>query len=505
MKLRELVQNKQDIHLLGDDDIEITDICYDSREVTPGALFFALRGHSADGHAFIDDAKKRGARAIVGERDIHDKNITYVRVPDARRAMGKMARTFFHNPSMKLSVMGVTGTNGKTTVCTIVEKIIRAAEKEPGVIGTISHRYVGKKITPLNTTPESLDLLRLLSDMAAAGVTHAAMEVSSHALDQGRADPLELDAAVFTNLTQDHLDYHGTMEHYFEAKARLFRELINREKHTTSVINCDDAFGARLARETRGDVLTFGMEKSADIHASRYEADTGGVRGEIETPSGTLPFSLNLLGKHNIYNILAAVGGGIGMGLDTDDIARGINGAITVPGRLEIVEGSGEFIVLVDYAHTDDALKNVISTLRPLTEKRLITLFGCGGDRDREKRPLMAARAAELSDKLVITSDNPRTEDPDEIIADIVTGLNGIDITEVDPEDPAWDGDEKVYSVIPDRRKAIRLAIKKARRGDIVLIAGKGHEDYQIIGKTKHPFDDRHEAALALKERKRDG
>ncbi len=313
------------------------------------------------------------------------------------------------------------------------------------------------------------------------------------------------DAALFTNLTQDHLDYHQTMENYFESKARLFRELINRNKETTSVINADDPWGKRLIDETKGRLMTYGLGDGADIRPTAFTADTRGVRGEGVTPYGKFRFESNLLGKHNIYNLLAALGGALGMGIDLETAVSGINRRIVVPGRLEPVEGTGDVSVLVDYAHTDDALTNVLSTLAPLAKGRLITVFGCGGDRDRKKRPKMAAAAAAGSHKVIVTSDNPRTEDPAAIIEEVLAGFEGTDYSRVEPGGSFWQDSRKVYTVIPDRREAIRFAVSRATSGDIVLLAGKGHEDYQIIGTTKYPFDDRIEAKEALTERRRNG
>jgi UDP-N-acetylmuramoyl-L-alanyl-D-glutamate--2,6-diaminopimelate ligase len=406
---------------------------------------------------------------------------------------------------MKLRLVGVTGTNGKTTICYIMEEVFREAGNTAGIIGTINYRYAGKTVVPPRTTPESLDLVRLLSEMVGSGVTHAAMEVSSHALDLGRVDSCMFDAALFTNLTQDHLDYHGTMESYFASKSRFFTQLVGRKKKTTSVINADDPWGKKLLTVVKGDVLTYSLGDTGDIRMTSFSADTGGVRGVGATPFGKFEFSSNLLGRHNIYNLLAALGGALGTGIDLDTAVAGINRKVVVPGRLEPVEGPDGFTVLVDYAHTDDALKNVLSTLAPLAKNRVITIFGCGGDRDKKKRPLMAKAAADLSDKFIVTSDNPRTEDPEKIIDDILEGLAGAQSRRVEPDSPLWRDKKKVYSVIPDRRAAIRFAISKAQRGDIVLIAGKGHEDYQIIGTTKYPFDDRIEAKEALEEKKYDG
>ncbi len=505
MKLRHIIEHMRILSHRGDLDVEIGDIYYDSRKVAAGGLFVAVKGFAVDGHRFIDDAVARGAVAVVVEDDAARTDVVVVRVPDSRAALGDLADAFFGSPSMKLKLLGVTGTNGKTTICYIVEEILRAAGIEPGVIGTINYRYAGKHITPPHTTPESLDLVRLLAEMAAAGTTHAAMEVSSHALDLHRVDTCMFDAALFTNLTQDHLDYHLTMENYFESKARFFRELVDRKKDTASVINIDDPWGTKLVGQAKGRVMTYGLGDGADIRTTAFDADTRGIRGEGITPLGKFRFDTNLLGRHNVYNLLAALGGVLGMGIDLEAAIAGINRRIVVPGRLEPVQGTGGVSVLVDYAHTDDALKNVLSTLAPLAKNRLITVFGCGGDRDKKKRPKMAAAAAAASHKIIVTSDNPRTEDPAAIIEDILVGFDGTDHVRVDADSPLWENARRVYTVIPDRREAIRLAASRAREGDIVLIAGKGHEDYQILGTTKYPFDDRIEAKKAFEERGRNG
>ena len=512
MRLDKLIEEVDTVKITGDTNVEIGGIFYDSREVIPGGLFVAIRGFETDGHRFIDDAVKRGAAVVVVEEDLNVssyENVTAVQVADSRAVMSTFADTFYEHPSMELKLIGVTGTNGKTTVCYIIEEIIKAAQRSPGIIGTINYRYLRKIVVPPHTTPEAIDLSKLLREMVDSGVTHAAMEVSSHALDLKRVDHCMFDVAVFTNLTQDHLDYHVTMEEYFERKARLFTELINinikGKKETTSVINVDDPWGKKLIPRISGEVITFGLNSNADIYPTNFEMDTKGVRGEIKTPEGVFEFDSNLLGKHNIYNIMSAVGASMGAGLGLDAVKLGINGKITIPGRLEAVDCGQDFLVLVDYAHTDDALKNVLSTLRPLANKKLITLFGCGGDRDKRKRPKMARAAAKESDKVVVTSDNPRTEEPGKIIEGILEGFEGMDIKEVEAKDSAFGDDEKVFVVIPDRKRAIAFAVSEAERGDIVLIAGKGHEDYQIIGKKKYPFDDKVEVEKALVERGNDG
>ncbi|MBN1883488.1 MAG: UDP-N-acetylmuramoyl-L-alanyl-D-glutamate--2,6-diaminopimelate ligase [Deltaproteobacteria bacterium] len=505
MKLSQLIKDIEVVSIHGDVDVEITDIQYDSRLVTPGSLFAALTGFTTDGHRFLPQAAENGAKAVLVGRDVDTNGMTVVRVADTRSALGRAAQIFFDEPSTGMFLAGITGTNGKTTVALILEGMFLEAGFTPGVIGTISYRYGDTSITPPHTTPQALDLIRLLADMRDYGVTHVSMEVSSHALDQGRADTCRFDTAIFTNLTQDHLDYHGDMETYFDSKARFFREIAGRGKETVSVVNIDDEWGRRLAGEIKEGLVTYGFKNTADISIRAHRADMEGVRGEIITPRGSFAFASNLLGVHNIYNIMAAVGGALAADIPLPVISRSLGRRIVVPGRLEAVDRGQDFLVLIDYAHTDDALKNVISTLRPLTAGRLITLFGCGGDRDKKKRPLMARAAAELSHQVIVTSDNPRTEDPNDIIEDILAGFEGVDMFRVEPDSHRWDVDDKVYTVLSDRREAIAFAVNLARPGDIVLIAGKGHEDYQIIGTTKYPFDDRVEAARCLDDRLKGG
>jgi len=505
MKLSRMIEGLEVVSVHGDRDVEISDIQYDSRLVTPGCLFAALTGFTTDGHRFLPQAQENGASAVLVGKGVDVSGMTVVRVADTRSALGRAAEVFFDAPSAGMFLAGVTGTNGKTTVTLILEQMFLEAGLVPGVIGTISYRYGDTSITPPHTTPQALDLIRLLADMRAGGVTHVTMEVSSHALDQGRAETCMFDTAIFTNLTQDHLDYHGDMETYFDSKARFFREIAGRGKETVSVVNIDDAWGERLASEIKRGLVTYGFKSTSDISVRSHQADMEGVRGEIITPRGSFTFASNLLGVHNIYNIMAAVGGALAANIPLPVVSRSLGRKIVVPGRLEAVERGQDFLVLVDYAHTDDALKNVISTLRPLTAGRLITLFGCGGDRDKKKRPLMAKAAARLSHQVVVTSDNPRTEDPDAIIADILAGFEGVDILRVEPDSHRWDMDYHVYTVLSDRREAIAFAVNRARTGDIVLIAGKGHENYQILGTKKYPFDDRVEAARCLDERLQGG
>ena len=442
------------------------------------AIFFAEQALGRGAVAVVTDSPEFGVLGFA----------TTIYAPNAREALAKISTAFYGQPASKLKLVGITGTNGKTTTSFLVESILREAGLNPGVVGTINYRYAGKVLPAPNTTPESLDLQRLLNDMVESGVKAAVMEVSSHALSQERVAGCVFDVAVFTNLTQDHLDYHITMERYFEAKARLFTDFIDEGK--TAVINMDDLKGEDLSKRALGRVIGYGI-KGRGIETNIYPKDiklgVEGIEGTLATPSGEIKIKSSLIGEFNLYNILAAAGAGVGLDLTVEVIERGITALKNVPGRLERVDAGQAFAILVDYAHTPDALERVLSTIRGLTDKRIITLFGCGGDRDRGKRPIMGRIAAEYSDIVIVTSDNPRTEEPLKIIEDITSGIVG-----------AYG--HAPLQVIPDRREAITEAIKEAREGDVVLLAGKGHEDYQIIGSQKIHFDDREEAIKAVRE-----
>lgn len=489
MKLKELLNVLKGYKIAGPEDIEIFDIQYDSRKVGKGSLFIAIKGEKADGNLFAEQAAESGAVAVVTDSSEFGarSSATTVYVPNAREALAKISAAFYDQPAAKLKLVGITGTNGKTTTSFLVESVLREAGLNPGVVGTINYRYAGKVLPAPNTTPESLDLQRLLNDMVESGVKAAVMEVSSHALSLERVGGCVFDVAVFTNLTQDHLDYHLTMERYFEAKARLFTDFVDEGK--TAVINMDDPKGEDLSKRALGRVIGYGI-KCRGIETNIYPKDiklgVEGIEGTLATPSGEIKIKSSLIGEFNLYNILAAAGAGVGLGLPVDVVERGITALKNVPGRLERADAGQSFTILVDYAHTPDALARVLSTIRGLTDKKIITLFGCGGDRDRGKRPIMGRVAAEYSDIVIVTSDNPRTEEPLKIIEDITSGMAGAC------------GDRSVQ-VIPDRREAITEAVKEAREGDVVLLAGKGHEDYQIIGREKIHFDDREEAIKAVR------
>jgi UDP-N-acetylmuramoyl-L-alanyl-D-glutamate--2,6-diaminopimelate ligase len=474
--------------------LRITAVTSDSRLVKPGCVFVAVRGVSSDGHGFISDAVSAGASVVVGE-DANDstKACPYVRVPDSRLMLARMAANFSGNPSHGMIVVGVTGTSGKTTTTYLIESILKAAGYEVGVLGTVNVRYRDKVLDASHTTPGPVELQALLAQMKDAGCTAVVMEVSSHALKQRRTAFIVFDAVVFTNLSPEHLDYHPDMEDYYQSKKLLFTEAVDASvgKNTFAAVNEDDAYGIRLVAEIRNlgpnrRVKTFGLIESADFSGSMLEVGLSGVSGVVD---GINIQSL-LPGRFNASNILAAFAVGRGLGVDDKSILRGISTLQSVSGRLERVPNECGIHVLVDYAHKPDALEKVLKALAVVREgHRLITVFGCGGDRDRTKRPVMGRLAVELSDLVFITSDNPRTESPEAIVHEILNGVAGF----------------SNYRVEPDRRKAIHSAIRAARPGDLVLIAGKGHEDYQIISDPAQPggirkihFDDREVAAEAI-------
>lgn len=487
-------------------ELEVRDISQDSRKVKPGSLFVAVRGFHSDGHQFIPHAFRQGAAAVVAEKN-HSFDeagaiaaAPLIRVPDSRRALALLADAFYGHPSGWLKLVGVTGTNGKTTTTYLIKAIVEAAGRTAGLIGTIDYR-VGDRIYPApNTTPESLDLQRFLAEMVRLGAGYAVMEVSSHALELGRTVGCEFAAAAFTNLTQDHLDFHETMASYFQAKLRLFTGLA---PDRAAVINIDDARAGDIMRSTGAKIITFGLSNNADIRPSGpISHGIGGLSFDAATPSGTISIESSLVGRHNVYNILTAVGIGTALGFGRDVIARGIKNMKSVPGRMEKIDEGQPFGVIVDYAHTEDALNRLLEAVGEVAKRRIITVFGCGGDRDRIKRPKMGAAAVKGSDVVIVTSDNPRTEDPLTIISEIEQGMTA-DGTRLERKDaaPGPVHGRTPYYVISDRHDAVEAAIAMARPGDVVVLAGKGHEDYQIIGTTKIPFDDRQVARQAIRKR----
>jgi UDP-N-acetylmuramoyl-L-alanyl-D-glutamate--2,6-diaminopimelate ligase len=489
----------------GDNGMDVTSLCYNSRQCSSDSLFVAVTGLKADGHDYIADAVRRGAKVVVCEREVQTApEITQVRVKNGRRTLGLLAKKFYADPSAELVAVGVVGTNGKTTITYILESIFSAAGFHCGVLGTVNYRYADRTMAAPNTTPESLDLQRILREMIVNGVTHVVAEVSSHAIDLRRIDDCHFDLGIFTNLTQDHLDYHKTMENYYQAKKRFFSEVLpgRKKNHRHSmVVNVDDPWGKRLVRETgaANRPLTFGIEEDADIRASSFDLSLNGIKAQIAAGPDSFEINSSLIGKFNLSNILAAVSAAIALQIPNEAICRGVETMRAVPGRLEKVSGPNQPQVFVDYAHTDDALRRVLQSLAPFKEGRILTVFGCGGDRDRGKRPLMGKVATNFSDLTILTSDNPRSENPLNIIGDIEVGINSQSVPRGSLEALSLGMTGRGYVVIPDRREAIEAAIRSARSSDIVLIAGKGHEDYQIIGTNRLHFDDREIAREILR------
>lgn len=503
MKLSALVDQLNTVAIVNSQpsvDPEVTALCYDSRRVTPGAVFVAIDGFSLDGHQFVSNAVDRGAVAVVCGRPVNADTVV-IEVADPRAALARLAVRFYDRPAEALTLVGVTGTSGKTTVTYLVEQILKAAGHRPGVVGTINYRYGGQAFDNPVTTPESVDLQGILRRMVDNGTTHAVMEVSSHALDLSRVDGCRFDVAIFTNLTHDHLDYHGSMANYWESKQKLFLEYLKPADDGHAVraaINTDDPKGRELADRLGPAALCSAAKGDGDIVPRQVVRDLAGLRGRIVTPKGEIAFDSPLVGDFNLENILSAVGGALALGIAPADIGAGIDAGRCVPGRLErIVEGGDRFI-FVDYSHKPDALENAITALRKLTTGRLITVFGCGGDRDRTKRPVMGEIAARLSDLTVVTSDNPRSEEPLQIIDQIEAGVRRVCDRRIETVGQATGWQDKSYLVEADRRAAIAAAIDAARAGDAVMIAGKGHETYQILaGETIH-FDDREVAREIL-------
>ena len=463
---------------------EVAGLEYDSRRVEAGYLFFAFPGSRADGREFAQAALDRGAAAVASESaapaGLQER---WIEVDHGRQALAHAARLFYGKPDEQVALTGITGTNGKTTTGFLIDAVLRAAGLTTALVGTIEYRLAGRVLPAVNTTPESLDLVRLLAELRDAGGTHATMEVSSHALELGRVYGLRFHTAVFTNLTRDHLDFHVTMEAYGAAKQKLF-DSAGGEPPACAVLNRDDSFARSMYVPAETRVLWYGLGQDPDLRAVHIASGSRGLRFEVQYAKQRFAVESPLLGKINVYNILAACGAGLSYGLPPEEIARGIASLRAVPGRFERVDAGQPFVVVVDYAHTPDALQNTIAVARGLNPKRVITLFGCGGDRDRTKRPLMGQAAAELSDLVVLTSDNPRSEDPLAIMNDALVGIRRVD---------------KPLVVEPDRAAAIARALDEAREGDLVILAGKGHETYQILHDKTIPFDDRAVAREVLR------
>jgi UDP-N-acetylmuramoyl-L-alanyl-D-glutamate--2,6-diaminopimelate ligase len=465
-------------------ELPVDSLDYDSRRVKKGALFFAFPGARADGRSFAMQAVNSGAVAVVSEMPAPEGfQGNWLEVEHGRQALALAARNFFQRPDERIALTGITGTNGKTTTAYLVDSILGAAGNTTALIGTIEYHLGGRVIPAVNTTPESLDLYRLFAELDEMGGKFATMEVSSHALALGRVYGTHFHTAVFTNLTRDHLDFHRTMEDYFAAKQSLFTGA-GAPAPRFAAINRDDEYGARMKTGAETQVMWYGLGKDATVRARHISSSFDGLRFEVQAGSARINIESVLIGRINVYNILAACCAGLSYGLPVETITRGIAQCRAVPGRFERVDEGQPFVVVVDYAHTDDALRNVISMARSLEPKRVVTLFGCGGDRDRTKRPIMGQVAAELSDFVVLTSDNPRSEDPLDIMNDVLVGLRRKDTP---------------CLVEPDRATAIRRAIEEARPGDILILAGKGHETYQVLKDRTIPFDDREVAREVLR------
>ncbi len=495
MRLSMIMEGTGAVGPLGDDP-DVVRVTGDSRAVVPGSLFFALKGVRADGHAFAAEAVRRGAAAVVAERPVECAPALLLIAPSARRAMAVAASNFFGRPGEAMRLGAVTGTNGKTTVTWLVEACAQAADVPSAVMGTVTHRWPGGSRSASHTTPESTEVAATLATAREAGARLAVLEVSSHALDQERAAGLRFDAAAFTNLTRDHLDYHGDLEGYFQAKRRLFVDHLKPDGR--AVLNAEDLHGARLAGEllsARGLVWRYGTAAGLELRAEGPRFGLSGIEAALATPGGRLELRSPLVGSHNLENLLCAAGLALALGLPPRSVERGLAACRGAPGRLERIEAGG-VSAFVDYAHTDDALSRALAALRALGPRRLLVVFGCGGDRDRGKRPLMGEAAGRGADLAVVTSDNPRSEDQHAIICQIVPGLERAGLHRIAAARAR--AGERGYLVVPDRREAIALAIAAARPGDAVLIAGKGHEDYQIVGAERRPFDDREEARRAL-------
>jgi UDP-N-acetylmuramoyl-L-alanyl-D-glutamate--2,6-diaminopimelate ligase len=478
MRIKTLLKKIQIKYPAGIVDPEVTGIACNSKLVQPGYIFVAIKGNRQDGNSFIEEAVSYGARAVImqGQMPPGLKSAIFIKVKDTRIALADLAAEFYGRPSQRLKVVGVTGTNGKTTITYLIEAILQESGLTSSVVGTINYRFKDKTVVSKNTTPGPIELQSMLKDMVEAGVDYCAMEVSSHALDQDRARGIDFSSAIFTNLTQDHLDYHKTLQRYFKAKSKLFTEL---KGSSNAIVNIDDAYGKKLLKLSKGKIVTYGIDSAAMVRALDLEYAVTHTSFTVSMPKTRLKISTSLIGRHNIYNILSAIAWAQAEGIALHSIKSAVEKFRLVPGRLERVACDNGFSVFVDYAHTEDALKNIIRSLRDLCDRRIIVVFGCGGERDRTKRPKMGRVVSEMSDYAIITNDNPRSEDPLEIIEDIKKGIK-----------------KDNFCVIPERMDAIRRSLALAAKGDIVLVAGKGHEDYQILKEKTLSFDDR----IAVKE-----
>ncbi len=491
--LQKLLARIQPLAVVGSAEQNITGLAYDSRLVETGMLFFALPGIKADGFDFLPQALKKGAVAVIAERLPEDcvEGLCFIKVDNVRAAMADMANQFYGNPTEDIAVIGVTGTNGKTTITYLLEAIFKQAGFSPAVFGTVEYRCGEVCYEASRTTPESIDLLQMMAEFRQLGANVLILEVSSHALEQHRVDGINFSAAIFTNLTQDHLDYHGTLDRYFASKQRLFSQLLGAG---VGIINCEDDYGVRLLEENH-NWISFGLDSRADVYPQRVTVNRDQISGIFTGTKGNVVVNSGMIGDFNLSNLLAAVATAQQLGIDNNVIARGVSAAPQVPGRVEKVANQRGVLALVDYSHTPDALEQALKTLEKIDSRRIFTVVGCGGDRDKGKRPLMAAVAVKYSNLSIFTSDNPRTEDPIQILEQVRDGALSAGSRELTVEQAATvDG----FVVIPDRRAAIELAGSLAEAGDLLLVAGKGHEDYQILGSEKIHFDDREELDRVL-------
>ena len=501
-KLQELTALLPQANIKGSVEIFITSVTHDSRKVEPGTMFVCLTGAHVDGHEFVLDAVKRGAVAILAEKDLPQHitdSVTIIKVVSSREAMQTIVPFFFDYPSQKLRMIGITGTNGKTTTTYLIRSILHKAGYKVGLIGTIQ-TLIGDKVIPVkNTTPDVIELQSILAEMVKEGMQYVVMEVSSHALALNRVAGCEFDVGVFTNMTQDHLDFHHNFENYIDAKAELFRRLntaTSKKRGKTAVVNLDDAAGAVMAKNANCPVIGYAVNSSATLTAKAIEVEASGASFTISGPFGSVDIKLNITGMFNVYNVLGAVGAALAEQLEPEKIQAALTEFSSVPGRFELVKAGQSFTVIVDYAHTPDGLENVLKTAKQIAKDKIIVVFGCGGDRDRTKRPIMGGIATQYADIIIATSDNPRSEEPLKILSDIEVGIK---------EELNSISSNKSYKVIPDRREAIEYAIHIAGPKDVVLIAGKGHETYQILKDKVIDFDDRQVVKEVIGEMRCDG
>ncbi len=483
MKLEKIIKDLEKIDIKGNIELNIENIVYDSRKVKENSLFLCVKGFSIDGHTFIEDAIKKGSIAFIVEEDIYIKGYTFVRVKDSRKAMAKIAANFFDHPTRKLNLIGVTGTNGKTTITHLMKDILDLKKERVGLIGTIKNVIGNREIISSRTTPESIELQGYFKEMLDNNMKYCAMEVSSHSLTLSRVEECEFKIGIFTNLTEDHLDFHKDLEEYRVAKEKLFYKTT-----MANIINIDDEGGKKIYKAVKNlktPIFTYGIDNQADIRAKNIEIYPSGVKYTLITPKYEADIQVPIPGRFSVYNSLAVIGACYVMDIPKEIIIEGLKNTKGVPGRFETINSSKGFSVIVDYAHTPDALENILKTGKEFAKGKIITVFGCGGDRDKTKRPLMGSISQKYSDFTIVTSDNPRTEKPHDIIEDILEGINK---------------ENQNYEIVIDRKEAIAKAISKVNEGDIVIIAGKGHEDYQIIGTEKIHFDDKEIAKEILGE-----